>query len=243
MARKKSKSRRRKLSGAAKAAFLRRMAAGRRKAAGGSSAARTPRRRRRSTSSGAVLIMASKKRRRRRHSAARNPRRRHRVRRNPPAFSVKGIAGAAIQGGKDALAITAGQAATNFVARMVPISSTVPALGVRVAVAIAAGVAASQFLGRDVGRLVLAGGLTVPLQSALKAANVPLLTGALSSDEEITRFYRNIGAYPARARAAAPARLGAYPPAPSSGRVPGGGVGDLTLPQLNAALTGGNAYY
>lgn len=199
----KAKRKRGKLTGAAKRAFLRRMAAGRRRS--GAKRNPSPRRRRRSTSH-STPIMA--KRKRRRLSARRNPprsKRRRRARRNPPA-SLRGIVGMAVGGVKDAALITVGRGVTHTIARKLPFANKLPDVAVQTAVALATGVAARLMVGGDMARIAFAGALSVPMDTALRKANVPLLTAALASDEEISaRYYSTIGAYPHRGR------IGAYP--------------------------------
>lgn len=222
-----------KLSGAAKKAFLARMAKGRRAA----SPAR--KRARKSKPSTASVPVATRKRAK---SKKKGRRRTARARRNPPSFgrmlsSGRGIVGQVIQGAQDAAAVVAGKAVTNVISRMVPVTATAPALAVRTAVAVAAGIAARAFLGADVGRMVLAGGLTVPIETVVRSANVPMITGALSSDEDITRLLR--------------AGMGAYPLSGHEHRrvSPGSGVGSYPLgdggtqSMMNGNFASGNSYF
>lgn len=221
-----------KLSGAAKKAFLARMAKGRR-------AASPARKRAKKSTSTASVPVATKKRAK---SKKKGRRRTARARRNPPSFgrmltSGRGIVGQVMQGAQDAAAVVAGKAVTNVIARMVPVTSTAPALAVRTAIAVAAGIAARAFLGADVGRMVLAGGLTVPIETVVRSANVPMITGALSSDEDITRLLR--------------AGMGAYPLSGHEHRrvSPGSGVGSYPLgdgstqSMMNGNFTSGNSYF
>jgi len=125
---------------------------------------------------------ASNPRKRRRATSSRarttTRRRTYRRRRNPP--KVK-ILGQLMDGVKDAGGIIIGKAA----ARAIPTMTNLPkqgalGLAVQAGVALAAGIAAHRFVGRDFGRMVLAGGLTAPLETAIVANNVPLLGPALS---------------------------------------------------------------
>ena len=123
-----------------------------------------------------------------------------------------------IQGVKDAATITAGKAATNMVARAIPIQSGSMAVGVakQAAAAVVVGMAARQFLGNDAARFAIAGGLTAPIEGFIKSANVPFVSAALSGDEDFPMIgaWDDIGAYPAAA--ALPSGVGSYPGIESS---------------------------
>lgn len=139
--------------------------------------------------------MATKRRKTARRRSTR--RRSHRrsiglARRNPPR---SGIVGTLTQGVKDAGLVLAGKAATNFASRMVPTTSAAMGVATRVAAALGVGLLARRFMGADSARLVIAGGLVAPIENAIKAANVPLLSGALASDEEIGAYYDGVGSY------------------------------------------------
>lgn len=121
---------------------------------------------------------------------AENPGRRRRRRRRNPGMPtiVRQLTG----GLKDAAAIVGGEA----VARIIPTVAKLPkegaiGLGVQAASAVAAGYVAHKALGRDVARMVLAGGLSAPLKTALVAANIPFLSPALSPKTQA----QNLGAY------------------------------------------------
>lgn len=158
--------------------------------------------------------MAKRRKHTRRASTRRNPpasrRRRHsrrHARRNPPRFSAKGAVGSLVQGVKDAVFIEAGKIAVNTAARMVPVTSTIPALGVRAALALVAGIGAKMIVGADAARFVLAGALTSPIETAIRATNVPLLANGLSGDDQLRNYVRGIGSYPQVRRVG----VGSYP--------------------------------
>lgn len=167
--------------------------------------------------------MAKRRKHHRRSSARKNPvrRSRRRTRRNPPSLS--GIVGKVITAGKAAAYITGGKMATNVVARLVPVTSPMLAIAVRAAVAVGVGIGAEMVLGREAGELAMAGGLTGSIESAIRAVNVPVLTGALSSDEALRNYARRIGSYPQvgsypQRRMAAPT-VGSYPQGQNRGRL------------------------
>lgn len=113
-----------------------------------------------------------------------------------------GVIGTIMQGGKDAALVLGGQAGTNYLARLVPVPASASAntqaaigLGSRVVAAVVVGYAARRFLGADAARFVIAGGIAVPLKAAIMVAQIPVLSGALSSDEEIGAYYERLGSY------------------------------------------------
>lgn len=199
-------------------------AALRRKKRGGARKA-TKRRRRR-----AVAKKSNPPRRRRKTVAARKraPARRRRRsssrrRRNPGGGT---IVRQFTQGAQDALGVVAGKALARMIPTVVPQlpKAGVVGLGVQAATAVLVGFGASKFLGREVGRMVLAGGLSAPLETAVVAFRVPFLGTALDPV--------------ASTAAVAAASMGAYVPRRvGSGRPlaayvnPNGGLGSM-LPHV-----------
>lgn len=147
--------------------------------------------------------MARRKKRsthRRRRSSARRSvvrRSRRRYRRNPP-----GIVNQLTGGAKDALLLLGGVAATQAVSRklleFIPAPGTAAGIAaVNVAAqagtALALSMLAHRFAGPTVARAVLVGGLTVPIRTAARLANVPVLSSALADD---VAAYPMIAGYP-----------------------------------------------
>lgn len=113
-----------------------------------------------------------------------------------------------MEGAQNALAVTVGKAAAKAIpqqlAGVVPLPTTgAAAIATQAAVALAVGMAAEKFVGRKWAPFIMAGALTAPIEQAIRAANVPVLSSALSG----------VGAYPMLqpARRRAPmAGVGAY---------------------------------
>lgn len=136
--------------------------------------------------------------RRRRTSAARRRRRSggnislRRVRgavyrRNPPL--VKQL----VQGAKDSVAVLGGGAATRFIAQFVPINQAgFVGAAVQLGAALVAGMAARQFLSADTARMVVAGGMQVPIKSLITSV-VPQ-AGAFLGDMDA--YLGGMGSYP-----------------------------------------------
>lgn len=197
------------------------------------------RRRKRRVTKGAnreVSNMA-KKRSKRRRSARRsvvrargNPRRSGRMRRarmNPPQI-VQGI----MEGAKGAAAVLVGKVATNTLARMIPYGAGSPAVDIakRVAVAVVLGEVGKRvnMIGRDTAQLLVIGGLLSPMETAVRALNVPLVTQGLSGDDDVMLALLapgNIGSYP---------QMGAYPQLGGSGSQ---GTDDLGIDATVAGWT------
>lgn len=188
----KRKRRKRKLTGAALTAHLRKLNTRHRKAGT---------RRRPSTRKGITMkrkrTRSTRRRRtrvarRRRTFAANPPRRirrrsRRRFRRNPG--TVKGLIGMATQGLKDAAGVVVGKTAARALPQVLGLPQAgAMGLGIQAVAALVVGYGASRFLGHDVGRMVLAGGLAAPLESAVKQMNIPIVSAALSAYP--------LGAYP-----------------------------------------------
>lgn len=148
-----------------------------------------------------------------------NPRRRRRrVRRNPRVFgiSTRGlprIVGTVIQAGQDAALIVGGKAAASFGARMIPIGEgTWQRFAANVISAAGVAVLAGMMLSRENARIVTAGALVAPIESAIRGANIPIISAALGDD--VLMPYTG------------PSGVGAYPQAPALvAGAAGGGVG------------------
>lgn len=123
--------------------------------------------------------MARKRTTRRRTTRRRTPttrRRRTTRRRNPSIVSMltKGTKGAAY--------MLLGEAATNAIPARVGLPSVGTAgLAVKAATAIGAGMLADNMLGREAGARVLEGGIACVLRELVKGANIPIVSGSLSS--------------------------------------------------------------
>ncbi|MEE8177703.1 MAG: hypothetical protein V3T65_06890 [Acidobacteriota bacterium] len=151
-------------------------------------------------------------RRRRRAAPRAAPRRRaavrrRRYRRNQPRRGR--IIQQLTDGATGAFQVLIGKAT----ARSVPQMIGLPAEGafgiaVQAGVGIVAGMLAHQMFGKRAGDFVLAGALTAPLESIIVAANIPILSPALSAYPQL------MSAYPALPQAYTPTGLmSAYPEA------------------------------
>lgn len=121
------------------------------------------------------------------HVVYTNPRKRHRrhYRRNPSG--MRGIAGLITAGVKDGLYVVTGSALTSAIPKLIPGAAQPGMLGlaIQLATATGAGIAAHKVLGQNAGRLVLAGGYARVITTALIAANIPMVSGALSGNEDV----------------------------------------------------------
>jgi len=104
-------------------------------------------------------------------------------RRNPPGGD---IVGKATQGAMDAGAVLVGKAATRSLPQLLSLPQT-GNTGLALQ-AVAAGWAADRFVGPDVGRMILAGGLSAPMESLIIRFNVPWLSTALSGGGAVGRY-------------------------------------------------------
>lgn len=100
--------------------------------------------------------------------------------RNPKILSML------TRGVMDAATVVGGKAVAGFIGSKIPqlVPGTLGGVVNKVLSAVAVGFAASQFLSADRARLAVAGALAAPIESAIKAANVPLLSEGLSDDED-----------------------------------------------------------
>jgi hypothetical protein len=97
----------------------------------------------------------------------------------------------------DAVHIVGGKAVAGFIGTKIPqlIPGTLGGVVNKLVSAVVVGFAASKFLSADRARLVVAGALAAPIESAIKGANIPLLSEGLSDDED---YYEvDMGSYPA----------------------------------------------
>lgn len=135
------------------------------------------------------------------------PRARSRARRrNPPRFSVRAITKQLTDGAMDATLVLAGKAAT----RTIPLAANLPkdgniGLAVQALTAVVVGMIAQRVLSPSRARMVVAGGLSAPLETLVVSYNVPFLAPALSPTEGDAQ----IGAYGMGGYVAAPIGPGA----------------------------------
>ena len=97
-----------------------------------------------------------------------------------------GIVNMLTRGVMDAAVVVGGKAVSGFVGSKIPqfVPGTMGAVLNRVIAAIVTGFAASKVLSADRARLAVAGALAAPIESAIKGANIPLISEGLSDDEE-----------------------------------------------------------
>ncbi len=137
---------------------------------------------------------------RRRASVASAPRRRARprararrsMRRNPPRFTIRNITKQITDGAMDATLVLTGKAAT----RTIPLMANLPkdgniGLAVQALTAVVVGMLAQRVVSPSRARMVLAGGLTAPLETLIVSYNVPFLAPALQpveSDAQLSAY-------------------------------------------------------
>jgi len=113
-----------------------------------------------------------------------------RVRRNPPRkFTVQNVLGEVQQGAIDAAGVVVGKAATRIVANFVPIpkEGAIMNFVVQAGSAIVVGMAARMVVGRDMARMVIAGGFAAPIEGFAKG--IPFIGPMLGDD------YLELGEY------------------------------------------------
>lgn len=127
--------------------------------------------------------------------------------------SPRGIMRQLTTGLKDAAGIIVGEAG----ARTLPVLLKLPqqgalGLGVQAASGIVLGYVADRFLGRDFGRMVLAGALAAPLKTMIVAHKVPFFSTALSpaTSAQGMGAYKGLRAYVAPRALPARTGMGAY---------------------------------
>lgn len=120
------------------------------------------------------------------------------VYRSNPGISLRNIGGTVFRGVKDGATVVAGKAATRIVSGLLPLPKDgVMGIAVQGVSAIIVGLAGQKFLGRDAGRLLLAGGFAAPIESFAKG--LPVVGAALSDDYGYSLpvgEYPMIGEYP-----------------------------------------------
>ena len=126
--------------------------------------------------------MAARKRRR-------APRRRRRTyRRNQPR-QIRGIARQLTQGATDALQVLAGKAVARTLPQMLGMGiENATGIAIQAAVAIGVGMVGRQFFGAAAGKMMLAGALTAPVETLIVAANIPILSPALSAYPQLGNY-------------------------------------------------------
>lgn len=157
-----------------------------------------PRKRRRATSSRAVVTRSRSRARARPRPRARS---RKTYRRNPPRkMSIRGVLKSVQEGAMDAALILTGKAAT----RSIPLMANLPkegniGLAVQGLTALVVSLAAQRVLKPAQARMVLAGGLTAPLETLIVSYNVPFLAPALRPVEGDAQLSAYLGGYVAPA--------------------------------------------
>lgn len=132
---------------------------------------------------------------RRRSVAA--PARRRRRRNNPPKLSFRNVTKDLMQGSIDAALILVGKATTRMVPAMIPNVPRQGNMGLAMQALTAVGVAllAQQFLKPAQAKMILAGGLTAPVETLVVSLDVPFLADALApvtADQQLSAY---MGAY------------------------------------------------
>lgn len=160
------------------------------------------RRKRRATSTPTRRYTVAKRKRR---SPARKRRRTYR--RNVP--QLRGITGTITKGATGAFQVLAGKA----IARVLPEQLGIPTAGTtgiaaQAGIALLVGMFGKQLFGAKAGEMLLVGALTAPVESIVVAANVPVLSPALSAYPSLSY---GMSAYPkALPPVASDVALGAY---------------------------------
>ncbi len=96
---------------------------------------------------------------------------------------MRGILSTLQRGAVDAVKVVAGKAAARFLGNLAPAGfkdTLAKNLAVQTAAGLVVGIAAARFLSADTARFVLAGGLTAPIEAALKP--VPVVGPLLGDD-------------------------------------------------------------
>ncbi len=147
------------------------------------------------------------RRRRRNPSVAAKPvrRARSRYRRNPMGLSLNGVQNILMGGVKDAALGVAGKSATRFVrSKLGYDGATTVGAAVEVATATALGIAAAKMLGPQHARAIVQGAFMGPIETFIKAANVPFISATLGDEgdfagveDSMGGYIRDLGGYPA----------------------------------------------
>lgn len=130
-------------------------------------------------------------------------------RRNQPR-QLRGIVRQLTEGAVGAFQVLSGKALARVVPEMVGMPKEGPTgLAIQGAVAIFAGMMARQFFGAEAGKMVLAGALTAPVETLIVAANIPVISPALSAYPMLSAYPEYDGSYGVLPPAAT--ALSAYP--------------------------------
>lgn len=181
----------------------------------------------RSRSTGAKKVAARKTTRRRtttRRRRRKTPQRRSirftpvkgRVyRRNPPLNkALKTLT----EGVQNAAFAVVGKAASRSVSSMIPFGGSGAAdIAKQAVVAVGLGMVADKFLPKRRAEFIVAGALMGPIESAIRAANIPVISGALGSYSLGSYVPRPLGAGLQPALGAIPANIVASPTSPAAG--------------------------
>ena len=135
---------------------------------------------------------------------------------NAPKMTVKNITKTLMDGAMDSALVLTGKAAT----RSIPLLANLPkegniGLAVQGLTAVVVSMLAQNFLRPAQARMILAGGLTAPLETLIVSFNVPFLAPALQPVEADAQLSAYLGGY-----------VSPPPPAPTNGEGVGGYVDD-----------------
>ena len=139
---------------------------------------------------------------------------------NAPKMTVKNVTKTLMDGAMDSALVLTGKAAT----RMIPLMANLPkegniGLAVQGLTAVVVSMLAQNFLRPAQARMILAGGLTAPLETLIVSFNIPFLAPALQPVEGDAQLSAYLGGY-----------VTPPPPAPTNGEGVGGyvdeGMGD-----------------
>lgn len=139
---------------------------------------------------------------------------------NAPKMTVKNITKTLMDGAMDSGLVLVGKAAT----RSIPLLANLPkegniGLAVQGLTAVVVSMLAQNFLRPAQARMILAGGLTAPLETLIVSYNIPFLSPALQPVEADAQLSAYLGGY-----------VSPPPPAPTNGEGVGGyvdeGMGD-----------------
>lgn len=133
---------------------------------------------------------------------------------NPPKMTVKNVTKTLMDGAMDSALVLTGKAAT----RAIPLMINLPkegnlGLAIQGATAVVVSMLAQNFLRPQQARMILAGGLTAPLETLIVSYNIPFLAPALQPVEGDAQLSAYLGGY-----------VSPPPPAPTNGEGVGGYV-------------------
>lgn len=135
---------------------------------------------------------------------------------NPPKMTIKNITRTLMDGAMDSALVLTGKAAT----RAIPLMVNLPkegnlGLAIQGATAVVVSMLAQNFLKPQQARMILAGGLTAPLETLIVSYNIPFLAPALQPVEADAQLSAYLGGY-----------VTPPPPAATNGEGVGGYVDD-----------------